>query len=191
MDISSRNGHRPGSGQARTVVQAKPLTAYEAAIAAASESEKERLRTIRLQFDIPPNSPEWGFYAVLAPLVAASTTEKTLEAIVERLERVEQGVDDLKKQPAISSDLSAQMARLEALLRHGSHAADPLASAIRYFLVFAAGVAVCELIFAAVGFGRLEPPVFDRMGMFVLGLSATAAVLLWLWFWPHVKARRQ
>jgi hypothetical protein len=26
--------------------------------------------------------------------------------------------------------------------------------------------------------------------MFVLGLSATAAILLWLALWPHVRARR-
>jgi hypothetical protein len=46
---------------------------------------------------------------------AAPMTEKALAAICERLERVEQGVDDLKKRPTAPSDLAPQMARLESL----------------------------------------------------------------------------
>jgi hypothetical protein len=95
MDSFSRNGHGARRAPARTVVQAQPVTAYEAAIAAATDTEQERLKAIRLQFDIPPNSPEWGFYAVLAPLVATRTgSDKTLEAIGERLERLQQSVDE-------------------------------------------------------------------------------------------------
>ena len=175
MDLSSRNGHSPGSATARTVEQAKPLTAYEVAIAAATDTEKERLKAIRLQFDIPPNSPEWGFYAVLAPLVATRTgSDKALEATGERLERLQQSVDDLKRhKPA------ATAARSEP--------ADPLASLIRYFFAFTFGAVVCELVFAAVGYGWLSGPIFDRVGMFCLGLTAAAIVLLWLWLRPQLS----
>ena len=121
---------------------------------------------------------------------ASPMTDKALAAICERLERVEQGVDDLKKRPTAPSDLAPQMARLETLLRHGSQAADPYAAITRYVLAFGAGAAVCELLFAAL-FNRWMPPEFDRVGMFALGLSATAFVLLWLWLWPHVKATRR
>jgi hypothetical protein len=34
-------------------------------------------------------------------------------------------------------------------------------------------------VFAAVGFGRLAPPVFDRVGMVCSGLSCAALTPLW------------
>lgn len=51
--------------------QGRPAdTAYDAAIAtAATASEQERLRDLRLRFNVPPDSPEWVLYSVLAPLV--------------------------------------------------------------------------------------------------------------------------
>ncbi len=46
------------------------MTAYDAALTAApSQAERDRLRELRLRFDTPPDSPEWVFYATLAPLM--------------------------------------------------------------------------------------------------------------------------
>jgi len=74
----------------------------------------------------------------------------------------------------VPNDLGPQMARLESLLRQGSGQLDPMAIVLRYFFAFAASAVVVELVFAAVGFGWLAPPVFDRVGMFCLGLSCAA-----------------
>jgi hypothetical protein len=103
-------------------------------------------------------------------------SDKTLEASGERLERLQQSVDDLKRQkPAATA--------------WRSEPASPLTSAIRYFFAFAFafGAVVCELVFAAVGYGWLSGPIFDRVGMFCLGLTAAAIVLLWLWLRPQVS----
>jgi hypothetical protein len=62
-----------------------------------------------------------------------------------------------------------------------SEPASPLTSAIRYFFAFAFGAVVCELVFAAVGYGWLSGPIFDRVGMYCLVLTAAAIMLLWLW----------
>jgi len=90
--------------------------------------------------------------------------------------RIEQRIDDLARRPAVIA---------------GRRESSEFGSALRDFFVFAGGVAVCELIFAAVGFGRLAPPLFDRVGMFVLGLSAAGVVLLWQWMVPQVRAMRR
>jgi hypothetical protein len=173
-------------------------TAYDAAIAVATAAEKERLQALRLRFNIAADSPEWQFYAVLAPLVdagRADTTEKSLSAFAETIERIEQRVDDLAKQPsavpAIASDLVPQMARLESLLRSGSQQVDPIANVVPFVVVFGLGALVCEALFAALGYGWMMPRVFDRLGMFCLGLSATALVLVYLWLAPIVRGFRQ
>jgi hypothetical protein len=118
---------------------------------------------------------------------AAPMTAKTLEAIVERLDRIEQRADDAAKQPALPADLSASMARLAEQLRATSPA-DPFSGIMRYVFAFVAGALVCEAAFFALG---SLPPVFDRVAMFTLGLSATAGVLLYLWLAPIVRAARR
>jgi hypothetical protein len=67
-------------------------TAYDVAIAAATtDAERERLKALRLRFNTPPDSPEWQFYAVLAPLFAPTTERDEqlagMQAQLDRLER--------------------------------------------------------------------------------------------------------
>jgi hypothetical protein len=120
---------------------------------------------------------------------AAPMTAKTLEAIVERLDRIEQRADDAAKAPAIPSDLSASMARLAEQLRATSPA-DPFARIMPYVVAFIAGALVCEIVFLALS-NRWLPPVFGLVGMFTLGLCASALALGWLWLAPIVKAMRR
>lgn len=121
---------------------------------------------------------------------AAPMTQKALADFAERLERVEQGVDDLKKQKAIPGDLAPQMARLEALLRSKSQQVSPFAGIIPVVLAFVAGAAVVEAAFFALSW-RWLPPTYGTTAAFVCGLSATAFALLWLWLYPHVVKRRR
>jgi hypothetical protein len=126
----------------------------------------------------------------------SGTIDKALETICAQLDRLEQRADDAAKQPAAGPaipadpDLSSSMARLEALLRHGTQVADPFGGVLRCFFAFLAGGVVVELVFGAISY-QLFPPVFAEVGFFTLGLSATAAVLLWLWLAPLVRARRR
>jgi hypothetical protein len=127
---------------------------------AATEKETERLKV--------------GFYTVLVPLVATRMgSDKSLEAIGERLQ---QSVHGLRRQEP-------------AAIAWRSGPASPLTSVICCFFafVFVFGAVVCELVFAAVGNGWLSGPIFDRVGVFCLGLTAAAIVLLWLWLRPHVN----
>jgi hypothetical protein len=180
MDSPSRNGHRSDIGQTRAVVQAKPVTAYEAALATATDAEKQRLQALRLQFDIPPNSPEWQFYAIMA----GSRTDKTLEAIVERLERVEQGVDDLKvakAPPALPSDLGAQLGRIETRLQ-GLKTARSTFGFLVYVAFFLAGACTIEFLLYVMlgarvpGTGELVAAGVIGAGVVVIALLLTAKV---------------
>jgi hypothetical protein len=127
-----------------------------------------------------------------ARIVAGTMGPKEREELFAALSRLEQRADNAAKQPAavpaIPADLAASMARLESLLRQGSQAADPFAGIMPYVFAFVAGALVCEAAFFALG---SLPPVFDRVAMFTLGLSASAAVLLWLWLAPIVKRQRR
>jgi hypothetical protein len=108
---------------------------------------------------------------------AAPMTAKTLEAIVERIDRIEANTEDLKRQkPAALPPIVGQSAP-----------GDPFAGIFPLVCAFVAGAAICEAAFFALSY-RWLPPVFDQVAMFVLGLSATAFVLLWLWLAPIVKA---
>lgn len=188
--LKRRSRRQPGALASNG--QATP-SAYDSAIAVATDAEKERLQALRLRFNIPPDSPEWQFYAVLAPLVASAMGPKEREEMFASLARLEQRADDAAKQPAavaIPGDLGPQLARLEALLRHGAQAADPFATASRYFAAFVIGALVCELVFGAISWG-VFPPVFAQVGFFTLGLSASASVLLWLWLAPIIRAARR
>jgi hypothetical protein len=109
---------------------------------------------------------------------ATPMTAKTLEAIVGQLDVITQRCDDLAKRPA-----PTPAGYIEP--------ADPLATAARYFGAFVAGAIVFDVLFYAVSFNWLPPRVSDQLSMFCLGLTATAAVLLWLWLAPIVKARRR
>jgi hypothetical protein len=92
-------------------------TAYDAAIALATAPEKERLRDLRLRLNIPPDSPEWGFYAVLAPLMASVPNEAERAEAAAKLDRIEQRCDDRAKEeaaaPAIPVEITTQLGRLE------------------------------------------------------------------------------
>ncbi|MGP6159750.1 MAG: hypothetical protein ACLPYS_20015 [Vulcanimicrobiaceae bacterium] len=61
---------------------------YDAAIATATEKEKARLQKLRLEFDIPSDSPEWLFYAILAPLLdQGALIDAVVSAVKARLPR--------------------------------------------------------------------------------------------------------
>jgi hypothetical protein len=109
------------------------------------------------------------------------------------LSRLEQRADDAAKQPAavpaIPSDLGPQMARLAEQLRATSPA-DPFSGIARGFFAFLAGGVLVELVFGAISY-RAFPPVFAEVGFFTLGLSASAAALLWLWLAPIIRAARR
>jgi hypothetical protein len=147
-----------------------------------------------------PDDPDWllveTMMACAARMEAASPmTEKALESFAERLERVEQGVDDLAKQPAavpaIPSDLSSSMARLAEQLRYAAAAsaqADPIPVISRYVTVFAVGFLVAETAGLMLLNGWI-PASFDRLFAFGCGLTLTAFVLLYIWLAPIVTGR--
>jgi hypothetical protein len=94
-------------------------------------------------------------------------SEKTLEALAARLERVEQKVDHLaKRKPA-------------AIAERTPRADGPFAGVLPYFLAFCGGVVVAEALFFALGNAWLSAA--NGLSLFVLGLSATAAILIYLW----------
>ena len=128
-----------------------------------------------------------------ARIVAGTMGPKEREELFAALSRLEQRADNAAKQPAavpaIPADLAASMARLDALLR-ATAPADPFSGIARGFFAFLAGGVLVELVFGAISY-RVFPPVFAQVGFFTLGLSATAAVLLWLWLAPIVKAARR
>jgi hypothetical protein len=121
-------------------------TAYEAAVAAAvTQAEKDRLRDLRLRFNAPPDSPEWQFYAVLAPLLTAGSHD----------------------------ELGARLERIEALLRrNGKPATEPVVSQpVRVLMVVAATIAVCVGVVVLFGLGEAT---FARvLAAFALGASST------------------
>jgi hypothetical protein len=107
---------------------------------------------------------------------AAPMTEKSLESFAERLERVEQGVDNLGKQPAavpaIPSELTTQLERIEALVRRGANVAtEPIVSQpVRYLFAFAGGVLMCLALAVLAINERIAPSFVTLTAAFALGL---------------------
>jgi hypothetical protein len=128
-----------------------------------------------------------------ARIVAGTMGPKEREELFAALSRLEQRADNAAKQPAavpaIPADLSSSIARLAEQLRATSPA-DPFAGIMPYVFAFVAGALVCELVFGAISY-RVFPPVFAEVGFFTLGLSASAAALLWLWLAPIIRAARR
>jgi len=83
-----------------------------AVAAAATQPEKERLQALRLRRNIPPDSPEWQFYAVMAPLLAPAADRDDLGAQLERIE-------EQQKQQA------AKLQTLESLLKRNGRPGGP------------------------------------------------------------------
>jgi hypothetical protein len=123
-------------------------TAYDAAVAAAAtQSEKDRLRDLRLRFNTPPDSPEWQFYAVLAPLLVPSADR---EQVAAQLERIEARLTTPKKSNA-----------------------SPIAQ-LRDLISFCFGVFTCVVV--AVLAGSSPPPTFVALiAVFALGIGAAIA----------------
>src|SRR5450755_772283 len=117
------NGSRPSEARERVLAQLPT----ERQLDVMQRAEKRGPR---------PDDPDWllveTMMACAARMEAASPmTEKTLTAIVERLERIEQRVDP------------ARLERIEALLRRvGKPAAEPVVSPpVRVLMVVAATIA--------------------------------------------------
>jgi len=147
------NASRPSEARDRVLAQLPPEKQLDVMLRA----EKRGPR---------PDDPDWllveTMMACAARMEAASPmTEKTLTAIVERLERIEQRVDP------------ARLERIEALLRRvGKPAAEPVVSPpVRVLMVVAATIAACVVVVALFGMGEAT---FTRvLAAFALGASAT------------------
>ena len=92
------------------------------------------------------------------------STDKALTAIAQHLDRIERRVDEMAK-------------RQPATIAARSPADGPFAGILPYFLAFCGGAVVVEALFFALGNAWL--PAANGLSLFVLGLSATAAIL-WL-----------
>lgn len=138
----------------------KAGTAYDAAIdAAATQAEKDRLRELRLRFNLPPDLPEWQFYAVLAPLLTFSTDRE---------------------------DLGAQLERIETSVRRNDNASSvqPIAGPTRDLLVFTVAVLLCVATAAAIGVA--PTPFVVVLAAFALGLCVAFG---YLWLAPRIVLR--
>jgi hypothetical protein len=118
--------------------------------------------------------------ATLAFIVgdSGSSSDKALEAVCERLERVEQKIDDLAKRPTASGGLAIPMD-------------DLMAEIVRHSFVFGGGVLASEGVVALACWARWIPATLDTLtAAFGLGLSASVLVLVYIWLAPHFRDRR-
>ena len=120
-------------------------TAYDIAIAAATDAEKERLKALRLRLNIPPDSPEWQFYAVLAPLLTAGSHD----------------------------EFRAQLDRIEARAKKTAATAPApiVGGTLRDLIVVALTVAMCVVVAVLMGAGTAS--FAQVLSAFALGVAAT------------------
>jgi hypothetical protein len=119
-----------------------------AVAAAATQAEKDRLRELRVRFNSPADSPEWQFYAVLAPMLDAHDR----------------------------ADLSAQLDRIESRLKKKAPEATAGVS-MRDLIAFTTALLTCVAV-AVVSEGVSPPaPFISLIAAFVLGVAATLGYL--------------